>query len=195
MIRTVLLAAAACVALPALAMAEPVALTVDPSHTSVRVEWPHTGHVPLLIAFPAFEGEVMYDPENVENSSVTFTVDTSALWTGVPLWDEHLADPERPLLQTATYPTATFTSISVTRTGDNTATLTGDLTVRDQTHPVTFEVTMGNEAPNPRSGAIVRGFMATATISRSQFGVEQAAEMMGDDVKIIVATELQQAAS
>jgi len=195
MIRTVLLAAAASAALPALALAEPVALTIDPSHTSVRVEWPHTGHVPLMIAFPAFEGEVMYDAENIENSSVTFTVDTTQLWTGVPLWDEHLHDPERPLLATATWPTATFTSTSVTRTGDKTATLTGDLTIRDQTHPVTFEVEMGNEAPNPRSGAIVRGFLATATISRSQFGVEQAAEMMGDDVKIVVAAELTEAAS
>lgn len=195
MIRTVLLAAAASAALPALAAAEPVALNIDPSHTSVRVEWPHTGHVPLLIAFPAFEGTVMYDAENIANSSVTFSVDTSKLWTGVPVWDEHLADPERPLLQTATYPTATFVSTSVEPTGENTARLTGDLTVKDQTHPVTFDVELMNEAPNPRSGATVRGFLATATISRSLFGVDQAAEMMGDEVKIIVATELTEPAS
>jgi polyisoprenoid-binding protein YceI len=195
MIRTVLLAAAAAIALPALAVAEPVALSIDPNHTSVRVEWPHTGHTPLLIAFPAFEGEVMYDAENIANSAVTFTVDTSKLWTGVPVWEEHLADPERPLLQTATYPMATFTSTAIESTGENTAKLTGDLTIKDQTHPVTFDVELTNEAPNPRDGSTVRGFLATAAVSRSMFGVDMAAEAMGDEIVITVAAELSQPAS
>lgn len=189
MIRTTI-PAVLLAALPLAATAEPMALEIDPNHTSIRVEWTHTGHTPLLIAFPAFEGEVMFDPGAIENSSVTMTVDTSKLWTGVDVWEEHLADPERPLLQTATYPEATFTSTSVERTGENTAKLTGDLTIRDQTHPVTFDVAFTREAANPRDGSTVRGFLATAVIDRTDYGVDLAADMMGADVTITVAAEL-----
>lgn len=189
MIRTVLLAAAAA-ALPAIALAEPVTLVADPAHTSVRVEWPHNGHTPLLIAFPAFEGTVVFDPENAAASSVEWTVDTSALWTGVPLWDEHLADAERPLLQTATYPTASFKSSAVTATGETTGTVTGDLTIRDVTIPVTFDVELTNDVVRARDNKRIVGFLATASIDRTQFGVDQGVADMGSDVKIIVAAEL-----
>lgn len=189
MIRTVLLAAAA-TAVPAIVLAEPVTLVADPSHTSVRVEWPHNGHTPLLIAFPAFEGTVSYDAENVANSSVEWSVDTTALWTGAPVWEEHLADPERPLLQTATYPTATFTSTSITATGETTGTMTGDLTIRDITVPVTFDVELTNDVVRARDDKRIVGFLATASIDRTQFGVEQGVADMGNDVKIIVAAEL-----
>lgn len=189
MIRTVLLAAMAS-AIPAMALAEPVTLVADPSHTSVRVEWPHNGHTPLLIAFPAFEGAVMYDAENIANSSVTWSVDTTALWTGVPLWEEHLADPERPLLQTATYPTASFASTAVAATGENTGTVTGDLTIRDITIPVTFDVELTNDVVRERDGKRIVGFLATAEIDRTQFGIDQGVADMGETVTITVAAEL-----
>ncbi len=180
--------AAALAAVPAAAQAEAQRLYLDPNHTSIRVEWTHDGMTPLLIAFPAFSGEVHFDPDAIENSSVTVMLDMQQMWTGIPLWDDHLRDAERPLLQTAAYPEAKFVSTGVTRTGENTAALTGDLTIRDQTHEVTFDVEFTREVE--LRGQTVRGFLARAVIDRAQFGVEQGAARMGTDVTIVIATEL-----
>ncbi len=188
MTRTVLLAAAA-MALPLAAQAEPAAFKMDPSHSTIHARWTHTAGTPLLIAFPVYESEISFDPDNIADSSVTVTVETAEAWTGSELWDDHLTGDERPLLRSAEYPTATFTSTEIVPTGEDTATMTGDLTIKDMTHPVSFDVEMKGQAQG-RDGERIYGFLATTTVDRTQFGLDMAADMMGSDLVIEISSEI-----
>lgn len=193
MIRSVAIACAIAAA-PVIAAAEPKPFAMDPNHSTIHAEWTHTTGTPLLIAFPSFESEILFDPDAIENSSITVTVDTAEAWTGSALWDDHLTGDERPLLRAAEYPTATFTSTSITRTGENTAEMTGDLSIKDQTHPITFDVELKGQASG-MGGGTVYGFLATAEIDRTMFGMDMAADIMGADVKLTISSEIAEQAA
>jgi polyisoprenoid-binding protein YceI len=91
------------------------------------------------------------------------------------------------------YPTATFKSTSVTRTGANTGTITGDLTLHGVTKSVTLDATFGGLTTDPFSGADDIGFHATATVKRTDFGLTGMVweSVVGDDVKLTIEAMFQ----
>lgn len=188
MTRIALLAAAASVALPAIAAAAPTQLYMDPNHTQITATWKHFSGVPLDIRFTEFDSTVMYDAEDPSASSIEITLPVAALESGVPPFNDHLKSAD--FFEAETYPTATFTSTSIEATGENTATMTGDLTIKDVTAPVTFDVTLVGEAPNPMSGAQLWGFTATTTLDRTEWGLGMFAPAVPADVVLTISSEL-----
>ncbi len=188
MTRIALLAAAAAVALPATAMAEAEQLYMDPSHTQISAEWKHFSGLPLQIMFTQFDSTVMYDAEDVSNSSVEITLPVEGIHSGVAPFDTHLKSPD--FFEAETYPTATFTSTSIESTGEDTATMTGDLTIKDVTAPVTFDVTLVGAGENPMSGAALYGFTATTTLDRTEWGLGMFAPAVPAEVTLMIATEM-----
>ena len=188
MTRIALLAAVASIALPVVAIAAPTQLYMDPNHTNVRAVWKHFTGIPLEIRFTDFESTVMYDAEDPSASSIEITIPVDSLWTNVAAFDEHLQSPD--FFEVATYPTATFTSTAIESTGPNTATMTGDLTIKDVTAPVTFAVTLVNDMSHPMSGARLVGFTATTTLTRSEWGLGMFAPAVPEDVALVISTEL-----
>ena len=95
------------------------------------------------------------------------------------------------------YPQITFTSTEVTRTGDTTGTVTGDLTFLGQTQPVTLDVTFNGVANVPWFGTRdIIGFDAVTTINRSEFGQDTLQGMISDEVVVEFSGEfLQQEAA
>jgi polyisoprenoid-binding protein YceI len=93
----------------------------------------------------------------------------------------------------AKYPTATFKSTTVTRTGPGTGTITGDLTLHGVTRPVTLDATFGGLTTDPFSGADDIGFRATTTIRRTDFGLTGMVweSVVGDDVKLTIEAMFQ----
>lgn len=179
---------AAALALPAAALAAPTQLYMDPNHTQITATWKHFSGVPLQIAFTQHEAAVMYDAEDPSASSIEITLPVEGLESGVPPFNDHLKSPD--FFEAATYPTATFTSTSITATGDNTATMTGDLTIKDVTAPVTFDVTLIGDTANPMSGARVVGFTATTTLDRTEWGLGMFAGPIPADVVLNISSEL-----
>ena len=91
------------------------------------------------------------------------------------------------------FPTATFKSTSVTRTGPNTGTITGDLTLHGVTKPVTLDVTFGGVTADPFLDADDIGFQATATVKRTDFGITGMVweGIVGDEVKLTIEAMFQ----
>ena len=115
-------------------------------------------------------------------------VDATSVDSRVPEFDEHLNSED--FFETGTYPTITFNSTSVEMTGPDTALVTGDLTIKDQTHPITLDAKLNRAAMHPMRQKIFMGFNASATINRSQWDLGYAVPMVGDEVELDITIEM-----
>ena len=88
-----------------------------------------------------------------------------------------------------TYPTITFTSTDVEQALMGSGSVTGDLTIKDITKPVTFKGKVTKVGENFQSGVDMFGISATGYIKRSDFGVDAYTPNVGDDVEIMIEME------
>lgn len=173
------------------ALAEPVAYEFDKDHTSIIASWNHMGFSRQGIEFTDYDGTLMLDMETPENSTikVTFNLADGGYWVGTPgddRFENHLASAD--LFDLETYPTATFEATSFETEDGKTGTMTGDLTLKGETHPVTLDVTL-NKAGESR-GTTKAGFSATGTMMRSDWGMDYAVPGVSDELKLMIETEL-----
>lgn len=161
----------------------------DKSHTHILYEVNHLGYSNNIGEFLEFDGSVTIDRDNPANSSVTVTIDATSLDSGFPARDQHVLNQD--FLDVTNHPEITFTSTAVNPTSDTTADVTGDLTILGVTRPVTLDVTLRGEGPNPFTGTPIMGFTASAVIDRTDFGITYAPEpIVGHEVMIRIETEL-----
>lgn len=124
----------------------------DQGHTEVRFGWNHAGVSMQTGEFTTASGKLVLDPDNVEQSSISVTIDAASVSTGFEALDTHLKSQD--FLEVETYPEITFESTAVERTGDMTANLTGDLTIHGVTKPVTLETTLTHRGEHPVAAAL-----------------------------------------
>jgi len=185
---TLFAAAAFCLLLSATdAGAQTSTWTIDKQHAEVNFVIRHGGVSNVHGAFGNITGTVVLDEKDITKSSVTATIDTTTVDTGVAPRDTHVKTDA--FLDVAKYPTMTFTSTSITKSGDKLK-MTGDLTL----HGVTKSVTLDLDGPSPpqktRKGGLVSGFSASGTLKRSDFGMTNMAMVVGDDVKFTIDVEI-----
>ena len=137
--------------------------------------------------FAGAEGRIMFDADDVSKSSVEVTLPLSGLNSFVADFDTHLRSAD--FFEADKYPAATFRSTSVEAAGPGKLKVTGDLTIKDNTHPVVLDVTMNRFAEHPMLKRATAGFDATTTIKRSDFGVGMFAPNVSDEVQIRITTE------
>lgn len=173
------------------AVAEPVAYEFDKDHTTIVASWDHLGFSRQGIEFTDYDGNLMLDMETPENSSieVTFNLADGGFWVGTPgddSFENHLSSGD--LLDVEAFPTATFTATSFETEDGKTGTMTGDLTLKGETRPVTLDVTL-NKAGEMR-GSTKAGFSATGTMMRSEWGIDYAVPGVSDELQLMIETEL-----
>ena len=173
------------------AHAESSTWKIDPDHSAASFTVRHMGLSNVHGRFGGVTGEITLDPADLSKSSVKATIDTTTIDTGVTARDNHLKSPD--FFDGAKYPTMVFVSTSVTKSGDGYA-VTGDLTM----HGVTRQIVL---AMDPLSGEqamekqVRRGFDATASIHRQDFGLswggmlKSGDAMVGNDVKVTLEVE------
>ena len=167
--------------------AQHVTYAIDPAHSQVDFGIKHMGISTVHGRFAIKEGTIDLDPANLTGSAVMATIDVSSVDTGVAARDGHLRSPD--FFDTAKFPTATFKSTKLTKTGEG-YDVVGDLTLHGVTKPVTLHM----EAPSKEQIGMDkmphRGFTATATLHRQDFGLTwngtlaSGDSMLGDDVKM-----------
>lgn len=160
---------------------------LDPSHTDVLVQWSHFGFSHPTAHFGAAEGTLVYDAADVTKSTVEVKLPLSGLNSFTAKFDEHLKSAD--FFDAAKFPAATFKSTKVEANGTNKLTVTGDLTIKDVTKPVTLDVTINGGGEHPMAKVPAAGFDATTTIKRSDFGVGAYAPNVSDEVNIRITTE------
>ena len=171
--------------------------TVDQSHSQVGFEVKHMMVSKVKGQFDAYTAEV--DAENLEDlttAQIAFSFDVASINTRSVDRDNHLKSAD--FFDIEKYPTITFKSTNITKDGDDYK-VTGDLTIKDVTKPVTFDVEFGGKGKNPW-GVDVYGFEAEAKINREEFGLtwnaalETGGVLVGKDIKIKVELEVNPAA-
>lgn len=162
--------------------------SVDASHAQVLFSYTHFGFSTTWGMFSGWEGEIIFDEADPAASSVAVSIPAAAMFTGWEARDGHFSSPA--LFGFGDGDVVTFTSTAIEVTGDKTANITGDLTIAGTSAPVTLETTFNKKGPNPAAqGAEWIGFSATGTVLRSDFGVDMAAPMVSDEVKVEISIE------
>lgn len=167
---------------------------IDPGHTEVVASWNHVGFSTQSLKFHEAEGQLDFTPGDPEGASAEFSILVDSVDTGVEMLDTELKG--ETFFDAAEYPRVTFVSRRVEQTGDMTLRVTGDLTVKDITAPATFEVTVNALGEHPLrdffdvyQGQFL-GLTATATVSRSEFGLGALAPTASDEIDIVINTEM-----
>ena len=142
--------------------------------------------------FDDFTGTINYDEANPENSSVEVRIKTASVDTGLKMRDDDLRSPN--FFDAAKYPEITFKSKSVKSTGNNTADVTGELTMHGVTKEVVLKVELLGKGAGAKPGSVVSGWNAATALKRADYGltwnkVIEGTQLVGDDVKIDLNVE------
>ena len=154
----------------------------DPAHTQVTWKVNHMGFSMLSGQFGASAGTITIDPAKPANTKVDVTFAIDKLSATSEQFATHLKSKD--FFDAATYPTARFVSTAVRPSGNGAATVTGNLTIKNITKPVTLQARFLGAGNNPMNKQLNFGFQATGTIKRSDFGVGMAAPIVSDDVML-----------
>ena len=160
---------------------------LDPFHWSVSFDVDHFHYSRYVIRFDKVKAQLDWSPAGMEASTVTADIDAASVNTKVPLLDRMVKGPD--MFDVERYPSIRFVSTRFVRTGENKGTLTGDLTIRGTTRPVTLNVTFNGHAPNPLTKQETLGFAADGHFSRAQFGLSTWYPAVGDDVHVAIQAE------
>ena len=167
--------------------------TIDPAHSNLQFSVRHMMIANVKGAFSGVKGTVLYDPDAPETGTVEAEVDASTINTLDPNRDTHLKTPE--FLDTAQFPTITFKSTRIERSGDGLK-IDGELTLHGVTKPVTLAVEeVSPEGKDPWGNTRI-GASAKAKIKRSDFGLtwnaalETGGFLVGDELKLDFEVQL-----
>lgn len=156
---------------------------VDTNHTQVNWTVNHLGIAPLSGAIGASGGTLRIDPADPKAAKVSITFVVADMTTISPAFTKHLSGAD--FFNVAKYPTATFSSVSVQPSGGS-AKIIGNLTVKGVTKPVALNARFFGAGINPMSKKTNLGFVATASIKRSDFGLGYAAPAVGDELELAI---------
>jgi polyisoprenoid-binding protein YceI len=172
-----------------LATAQTSTWVSDPAHSEVDFSITHLSVSKVHGRFGKVAATIAYNETDVTKSTVTATIGVDTVDTGEDKRNAHLKSPD--FFDVASFPTATFTSTSVAKSGGK-LTIAGNLTLHGVTKPVVLEAE-GPTGPVPGMDHKPHaGFSATTTLSRSAFGIGAnfPAVMVGDEVKLDVELEV-----
>ena len=141
--------------------------TIDASHSRLGFNARHAMVTKVRGQFQEFEGTAHVDTQTPANSTVELAIKAASISTGAPDRDNHLRSAD--FFDVEQYPTWTFRSTEVSRDGDE-WTITGDLTIKDVTKPVTIEFEETGSAVDP-FGNVRVGFEGSTTINRKDWGL------------------------
>lgn len=174
------------------------AYTLDPTHASVTWKVSHMGLSNYTARFTKINATINYDPADITKSTVVATVEPGSVRTDYPNaatkdFDAELANG-KDWFNSSLFPTATFKSTKIVKTGEKTGDIYGDLTFLGVTKPLVLHATFnGAYLKKPMLEAPGMGFSAVATLKRSDWGFNTYIPMLGDDVTLLIETEFNKA--
>ena len=166
--------------------------TVDPMHTQVEFSAKHMGIMTVKGQITGVQAMIDFNENDFSSSSVEARIDARTLSTHDEQRDGHLKSED--FLDVEQFPTITFKSTRIERAAHDQYTMTGDLTIREVTRPVSLEVVYSGQAKDPM-GNMHAGFSAYTTINRKDWGLswnvalETGGLLVGDQIKIALEIE------
>lgn len=173
------------------AWAAPEKYVLDSSHSQVLFSYDHLGYSTTWGMFSGFEGEIMFDQDSPANSTVSVSFPVRSMFTGWEGRFEHFMSAD--FFGADEDEMVSFTSTSIEVTGDNTAMITGDLTLNGVTKSVVLDAEMTQAGTHPMANKPWAGFNATTTLKRSDFDLGMFAPAVSDEVEVQISIEAMKA--
>lgn len=167
--------------------------TIDTAHSEIGFKIKHLVISTVSGKFSSFEGKLEGEPADLKKAKISFTADIDSIHTGNEQRDGHLKSAD--FFDAAKYPRLSFVSTKIEHKDESGYKLTGDLTIKGVTKPVTLNVEFGG-IQNNFYGQTVSGFEITGKINRHEFGLtwnavtEAGGIVVSDEVKLAINTEL-----
>jgi len=167
--------------------------TIDSAHTSVTFRARHMMISNVHGRFEQVTGAVNFDEDNPAHSIVEVTIVADSINTREAQRDAHLKSPD--FLDVQRFPTLTFKSKRIEITGEESARIVGDLTIKDVTREVVLETDYAGQAKSPW-GVVSAGFTAHTKISRKDWdltwnvALETGGWLVGDVINIDIEVEI-----
>jgi len=166
---------------------------IDPAHTHAQFKVRHMMVSNVKGDFDKVTGTVEYDDANPSASKINITVDVNSISTREPQRDADLKSAA--FFDVEKFPTITFVSTGVVKSGEDSFEVVGDLTIHGVTNTVDLDVEDVTPEMKDPYGFFRRGASAKATILRSDFGLkynavlETGGVVIGDEVHITIDVE------
>ena len=161
--------------------------TIDKPHTNVKFSVSHLVISDVEGSFKSFDGTMTSSKADFSDAVINFTVDVNSITTDNEKRDGHLKSDD--FFNVEKYPQIKFASTSFTPLGNNKYKLVGNLTIRDVTKPVTFDVKYGGTV---NMYGVHVGFKATTSLNRKDYNLKFAGQtqsgeaIVGDNVDITI---------
>ena len=188
--KTTLLAAALAT-LATASFAAPEAYSLDASHSQILFSYNHLGFSTTYGLFSGFEGDITFDQDDPSASSVTVSMPVRSMLTGWEARFDHFMAAD--FFGADEGEMVTFSSTGIDVTGENTAKITGDLTLNGVTKSVVLDAVLNQSGMHPMAKAPWLGFDATATLMRSDYGLGMFAPYVSDEVMLNISIEAMKA--
>lgn len=189
--KITLFAALITASVASVAVAAPEKYLLDAPHSQIVFSYNHLGFSTTRGMFSGFEGIVMFDQENPVASSVSVSMPAQSMITG---WSERFDHfMSKDFFGADADELISFKSTAIEVTGNNTALITGDLTLNGVTRPVVLDAVLNQIGDHPMAGKPWAGFSASASILRSQFELGMFTPFVGDEVTIQISVEAMKA--
>lgn len=162
---------------------------MDVTHGYVTFSYSHFGLSNPQISFKTVDAQITLDADDPTASQVNVTIAADSIDSDVPVFNEHLNSDN--WFNTAEHPEITFVSTGLTQSEDDhdAGTLTGDLTIKGITKPVTLDVTLLGAMEHPLSKKDTLGIQATGSVLRSDFDLGAYAPAVSDEIAITISGE------
>lgn len=164
---------------------------LDSSHSQVLFSYNHLGFSTTYGMFSGFEGEILFDEKDAANSSVNVSMPVMSMFTGWEKREGHFMSDD--FFGATEEDMITFTSTSIEVTGEDTAKITGDLSMNDVTKSVVLDAKLNKMGDHPQAQKPWAGFDATTTLLRSDFNVGAFAPFVSDEVEVQISVEAMKA--
>ncbi len=174
------------------AVAAPEAYELNASHSQILFTYDHAGFSTTFGMYSGFTGDIMFDAGDPAASSVSVTFPAESMITGWDARSGHFLQ-SGDFFKLGDFPDVTFVSTSIEVTGDDTANITGDLTLNGVTKAVVLETVLNattEEYPfPPHQGKKAMGLDATGTLLRSDFNLGMFAPFIPEEVPLTISIE------
>lgn len=165
---------------------------LDSAHSEVGFKVKHLMISTVRGKFSNFEGSIVEDGDDFTQAKISVSIDTDSIHTGNDMRDGHLKGDE--FFHSGEFPKITFHSKHITKTGDDTFAVTGDLTMRGVTNEVVLNAVY-NGSTDDAYGVHVKSFEVHGSLSRESFGLVWNAPLttggvaVSDEVKLEIIAE------
>ena len=161
---------------------------LEDTHGYISFSYTHLGFSRPVVGFESFGVTLELDQDNVADSTLSVAIDATSVASRVAEFDDHLKGDK--WFDVANNPDISFVATDIEAAGDDKFSVTGDLTIKGKTMPVTLDAVINKAAPHPFSKKPTIGVSASATLKRSDWGLGAYAPAVSDEVVLDIQTEL-----